>query len=296
MGVDITRESDGIRLTNGTVELRVATGFGPRITWFSEPGGDNVLAELGDLGIDLPDGRTYLLRGGHRLWAAPEVPEVTYEPDNDPVLVTESPSQLKLQQSASETVGIEKMIGVSLQDDSAVLTHTLTNRAIHPLQVAPWAITQLGVGGTAIIPLRQDLADPHGYQPNVAIAIWPYSGVNDNPFLMHDRLLLVDGNRTTPTKIGTSLDRGWLAYSRNGLVFVKRSQHVDGGTYVDLDASAQCYAGADFVELETLGQFTSLEAGASVTHIESWELHRIDPTTPPQDIPSLLDLDGGTTP
>ena len=65
----VTREADSIQLANSQFELKVSAQFGPRITSFSEPGGDNVLAELGDAGIGLPDGRTYLLRGGHRLWA-----------------------------------------------------------------------------------------------------------------------------------------------------------------------------------------------------------------------------------
>lgn len=292
--MDITRDADRIRLTNGHVELGVSTTFGPRITSFAEPGGENILAELGDLSIDLPDGRTFLLRGGHRLWAAPEVPEITYEPDNGPVSFVATAAGLELTQDASELVGIEKMIAVTIADDAVVLTHTLTNRRREPLPVAPWAITQLVIGGTAIVPLHRDLADPHGYQPNASIAVWPYAGVNDSPFLMHNRLLLIEANRSTPTKIGTSLDRGWLAYVRNGLVFVKRSQHVRSGTYVDLNASGQCYCDADFLELETLGPLAVLQPGESTTHVESWELHRIDPTTAPRDIPQLLDLDGGT--
>ena len=78
-------------LSNGSLELTVATGFGPRITEFAIRDDRNSLAELGEMAIELSCGRAYRMRGGHRLWVAPEVPEITYEPDNDPVAVARVP-------------------------------------------------------------------------------------------------------------------------------------------------------------------------------------------------------------
>ncbi len=291
----MTRQTESIRLSNGKVQLATATSFGPRLTSFSLIGGENVLAVLGDLGIDLPDGRSYSLRGGHRLWAAPERPEVTYEPDDAAVSIVETHCGVEVTQQASDAVGLEKMLGICLQDRTVELTHVLTNRGDRPIEVAPWAITQLAPGGTAIIPLRRELADPHGHQPNANITVWPYSGVDDSPFVMHDRLLLVNGDRTTPTKVGTALDRGWLAYLHAGVVFVKRAFHDPSGNYTDLGASGQCYCNSDFVELETVGQLATLHPQESVTHLETWELHRVNDSTSPQDIPELLNLDRRST-
>jgi hypothetical protein len=152
---------------------------------------------------------------------------------------------------------------------------------------------QLAVGGTGIVPLRRDPADAHGYQPNANTTVWPYTGVADSGFVIEDRFPLVDANRTGPTKVGTALDRGWLAYARNGTVSVKRSQLIAGGRYLDLGASAQCYCNAHFIELETPGELATLETNDSVPHIETWELHQISPTEPPRDSPGLLELDGG---
>ena len=286
--------SDSIRLVNEYHQLEVATTYGPRITGFSLRDGENIFAELRDLSIDLPDGRAYRLGGGHRLWAAPEIPAITYEPDGDPPLISDVSDGVKLTQPASGTSAIEKSIAVALTEQTAVVSHTLTNRRDKPIQLAPWAITQLAVGGTGIVPLRRQPADPHGHQPNANITVWPYTGVTDSGFTLEDRVLLIDANRTTPTKVGTSLDRGWLAYARNGLVFVKRSQLIAGGRYVDLGASAQCYCNAHFIELETLGEFVTLDTDESVSHAETWELHQVPDTTPPSEIPCLLELDGGT--
>ncbi|MCP4968020.1 MAG: hypothetical protein GY926_22650 [bacterium] len=280
---------------NRHLRLEAATNYGPRITAFSlRNGGDNIFAELGDLSIDLPDGRTYRLRGGHRLWAAPEVPAITYEPDNDPPVLEETSTGVHLTQPAPQHVAVEKSITVALVEHRAIVSHTMTNRGGKPLRLAPWAITQLAVGGTGIVPLRHQPADPNGHQPNANITLWPYTGSADSGFALQDRLLLVDANRTSPTKVGTSLDRGWLAYVRNGLVFVKRSQLIAGGRYLDLGASAQCYCNQHFIELETLGELVTLEQDESVSHNEIWELHQVPPTVPPSEIPHLLDLDGGT--
>ena len=234
------------------------------------------------------------MRGGHRLWAAPEVPEITYEPDNEPVAVNRTPTQITVSQSASDAVGIGKSIAITLGDGRVDLVHTLTNHGSAARDIAPWAITQLPVGGTAIIPLRSELADQHQLQPNASIVLWPYTGIDDSPFQIENRLLILDRKRTSPTKTGTQLGRGWLAYVNDGLVFVKRATHQNGGRYLDLDASGQVYASPEFVELETLGPQTLLAPGDAITHSETWELHTVDPDAPPAQIPELLNLDGGT--
>ncbi len=245
------------------------------------------------MGIDLPDGRRYTLRGGHRLWAAPEIPEITYEPDDEPVGIAVTSNQIVA--SGPSTASIGKSITANLKNDRVEVVHTLTNQGGEQIDVAPWAITQLVPGGTAVVPLPEPLADPHGLQPNASVVLWPYTGVGDSPFVLRDRLLLLDGDRDTATKVGVALTRGWLAYVRNGIVFVKRAEHRSGGNYLDLGASGQCYSSPDFLELETLGELATLDPGESVTHVETWELHAVAADTPPHEIPALLNLDGGRT-
>jgi hypothetical protein len=123
------------------------------------------------------------------------------------------------------------------------------------------------------------------------IVLWPYTGETDTPFQLRDRTILLDSNRTSPTKVGISLDRGWLAYVREGLVFVKRAAHVTGSDYPDLGASGQCYAGADFLELETLGALLTLAPGERATHTETWELRRLDSPVAAAEIARSLNLD-----
>ncbi|MDJ0925917.1 MAG: DUF4380 domain-containing protein [Acidimicrobiia bacterium] len=271
--------------------MTVATTFGPRVTAFRFVRGDNVFAELGDLSISLPDGRNYRLVGGHRLWVAPEIPEITYEPDDAPVAVSEEGSRLRIDQAASPATGIAKSLTLQFVDGRVEVMHSISNRGRAPIRIAPWAITQFPVGGTALLPVPVTPTDKHGLQPNAEIVLWPYTGIGDTPFLLHDRTMIIPSDRTEAAKVGTTLDRGWLAYVRDGLVFVKRARQIPEAEYLDRGAAAQCYCSADFVELETLAPVAALEPGAGVEHTESWELYEVDPNVEPPQIPEILGLD-----
>jgi hypothetical protein len=232
------------------------------------------------------------LAGGHRLWLAPEEPLTTYEPDDAPVVIEHAANALVVTQVAGAIAGVEKAVRAGFVGESVAVSHRLTNRRAQAIRVAPWAITQLPVGGTALLPLPRLPVDPAGVQPNAEIVLWPYAGVTDTPFELCNRLLLIDADRKDAAKIGTTLDREWLAYLRDGLVFVKRATVIQGAEYLDRGAAAQCYCSADFVELETLGPATTLQPGESTIHDEIWQLYEVDPATDPRSIPALLELDG----
>ena len=284
------------RLTNDHLSVQVARDFGPRIVSFSRPSGRNILAELGDLAIPLPDGRQYQLRGGHRLWAAPEVPEFTYEPDVAPVQLRTSGDTIEVADVGTDQHPLHKMMSVTLRSATVYVTHRLENRGPDPITVAAWAITQLPRGGVALLPLPDEQVDPNGLQPNGEIVLWPYTGLVDSPFRLADRLLVMDCTRSTPTKVGTTLARGWLGYLRDNELFVKRARHDPSARYLDRGASAQIYSNPDFAELETLGPVTTLRQGEAAEHTESWHLYGTEPGADPATVHRLLDLDGGTAP
>lgn len=279
-----------IRLENDRLVLEIASSFGPRITRFSLTGGSNVFAELGDLSIDLTGGQRYRLHGGHRLWVAPEIPEITYQPDDAPVTVNREESSVTVTQEATPPVNIEKVMQVTLHEASVEVVHLLTNRGEVARDVAPWAITQFPPDGTAVMPLPLDPADDHGLQPNAAIVVWPYSGVSDSPFTLDKRTIIIDTNRSDATKIGAALERGWLAYRLGESVFVKFASHNPQGRYLDMGASAQVYAGPNFTELETLSEQRILSPGGSAAHRETWKLYELDPATPPAEIAGNLGI------
>jgi hypothetical protein len=72
------------RVSNGEIELVVTGDVGPRVIRFGFIGGPNFFKEfpeqLGKSGEE-----KFQLRGGDRVWKAPEDPVATWAPDNVPV-------------------------------------------------------------------------------------------------------------------------------------------------------------------------------------------------------------------
>ncbi len=271
------RTTETVRIRAGDVELEAATAFGPRIVRFAPLGGPNLLAELGDLGIGLPDGRHFSFRGGHRLWLAPEVPEVTYEPDDEPVRIEVEDEVTRVTGTA---LGVEKTIQLTpLGGSSVAVQHLIVNRTARPRDLAPWAITQLRPGGTALMPITNDPKDAHGLQATTAVVGWSYTDWGSLSLDEANGVLHIDGTRTSPTKVGTALDRGWMAYVVAGWMFVKQAR-VASTSPVDMGATGQVYACADFVELETLGLPTIAAPGQAVSHREVWHLCRVPDSLP----------------
>jgi hypothetical protein len=258
-------------IDNGLITVEVATDFGPRIVGLRPAGGENLFAELGDLGFDLDDGRRFSFRGGHRLWLAPEVPEVTYEPDDAPVEATVGPGFV---QTTSSTGGVSKTVRVALAEDKAeiVVDHRVVNRGDETIEVAPWAITQLRTGGTALMPVGTEPPRPGRLQPSASVVGWSYTDWAGLEWDDDHGVVQVSGRRDFPTKIGTVLARGWLAYAIDGWVFAKYATVRQ--LSIDLGASGQVYVNKDFVELETLGAFVSLAPGESTSHSEAWRVFR----------------------
>lgn len=266
------------RFSTDTYELEVYTDAGPRISRYGVRDGENLLIDLPTASILLDDGREYRLRGGHRLWTAPEVPQRTYVPDDAPCVVTSAARTVTAVQPAPEEFPIERSITVSVGTTGVEVTHQLTNRSDSAIRLAPWAITQLVPGGVAIMPLDDQLADAHGLQPNRELVAWPYT---DLDAVSHrDGVVLISGEQSRPLKVGTPLTRGWLGYLNAKTLFIKRVTHQPGAVYADRGASGQVYANSEFVELETLGPLVDLEPSATTSHEEWWELHQVDTDDP----------------
>src|SRR5207245_5476249 len=101
------------RITNGEVELIIASDIGPRIMRYAFVGGQNVFKEFAE-GLGKSGEATWQLRGGHRIWAAPEDPVKTYAPDNGPVHVAIHGAVLEATEPPEPLTGLEKQITVKL--------------------------------------------------------------------------------------------------------------------------------------------------------------------------------------
>lgn len=263
---------DCVALENEHLSLLVTQSVGPRVISLHLKGGDNLFAELPDFATRRPDGRDFHFRGGHRLWHAPESMPRTYALDDDPVEIIQTGDSTSVTQQVEAETGIEKSMRISLTKDKAqvVIHHILTNRGLWSVECAPWAITQFKTGGAAILPQS---CQQTNLLPNRSLALWSYTNIANPHVTWGNEYILVRAEIQPPFKVGFPNPRGWLAYWLAGTLFVKRAAYDLHAKYHDFNSSSECYCNSRFIELETLAPIGQLEPGASVTHIETWELY-----------------------
>jgi hypothetical protein len=163
-----------IRITNGQVELLVATTFGIRVLSYRLADRGNVFG-LVERENPTSFGGAWHLRGGHRLWAAPEHPVDTYWPDDTDIAIGIEGTELTLTQPIEPPTGVEKSIALTLEEGSSrvVVRHRLINRGAAVVRIAPWALTVMRRGGQAIVPNGPFVPHPIGLLPRRSLVIWP---------------------------------------------------------------------------------------------------------------------------
>lgn len=265
------------RLTNGLVELIATADVGPRIIRFGFVGGDNEFKEYPGM-VGKTGGKEWRLYGGHRLWHAPEAAPRTYSPDNGPVAVEKIGNGLRLIQATESSTGIQKEIVMKMASKSAhvEVTHRLRNTNLWAVELAPWALSVMATGGTAIVPLPPRGSHPRDLAPVNTLTLWSYTDLSDPRWTLGFKYILLrqDVNAKLPQKIGAMVPDGWAAYARGGNLFVKKFQHQPGAAYADFGCSVETFTNKDMLEVETLGPLTELEPGATVEHVEHWFLLR----------------------
>jgi hypothetical protein len=265
-----------VRLANGEIELLVTAEVGPRIIRLGFIGEKNLLAEIeGQLGRS--GEKQWMMRGGHRLWIAPEEAPKTYELDNDPLQVEPIPGGVRTLQEPGPLTQVQKKMEITLsrKSNDIRIVHTLTNRGRRSVELAPWALTVMRAGGTAVIPLPRKIPHPELLTPNQQWSIWSYTDLGDPRWTMGRRYVLFrqDPHRG-PAKLGIAHREGWVAYQLESYLFVKRFTWKSGATYPDGGVNFETFSDQTCLELETLGPRTKLAPGRSVTHTESWSLFK----------------------
>jgi hypothetical protein len=262
-----------VRLEGERSTLFVTVSVGPRIIGLVGAG-PNVMAVLPHASLERLGGSPFRLLGGHRLWAAPEMPEITYELDERPCEVTSIEGGARVQ-APPDGAGFVKALEVRPSGDRWVVDHELRNAAEEPITVAAWAITQLRPGGTASLPLGERGS---GRVADRALVLWPYTDLDD-PRLRFGRdavdIEAVAG--TGPVKVGAAPGQGRASYRLGTEVFEKTVDVDPDLPRADLGAAVQVYVGQGFCELETLGPLVALEPGESTRHRETWELREEGP-------------------
>lgn len=261
-----------VRLSHQDLTLIVTIEVGPRVIFCSLDGKDN-LFYLNPDQAGVSGGEDWRIYGGHRLWCAPEAKEFTYVPDNQPVQVIVTGRGVRFS-APVETSGVLKVIVISPLEgkNGFKVEHIIENLGKQALHLAPWALTVMDAGGSAVIP--HNLDRPHQLLPTHSLSLWGYTDPGDPRLRWGNRYIQIrqDASAITPLKIGLQNPYGWAGYALNGQFFLKRFGWQENGGYPDMNCNFEAYTDAEILELESLAPLGDLAPGAVVAHVEEWEV------------------------
>lgn len=168
------------RVSNGDVELIVTGDVGPRIIRYGFVGGQNLFKEYSEQ-LGKSGEKEFQLRGGDRVWKAPEDPIATWAPDNVPVEITVTTSGLVARAPVEPTTSLQKEIEISMAPSGTQVTvsHRIWNSSLFTLEFSPWALTMMAPGGMAITgfpPRGSHLANLEATNP---LVMWAYTDLSD---------------------------------------------------------------------------------------------------------------------
>jgi hypothetical protein len=265
------------RVTNGEVELVVTSDVGPRIIRFGFVGGQNLFKEFPDQ-LGKTGEAQFQLRGGHRVWKAPEDPVATWAPDNVPVQIEITPDGLVAREPVEPLTKLQKEIAIHLAPSGTQVTviHRIANRSLFPLEFSVWAMSMMAQGGVAITGFPPRGHHPADLAATNPLVMWAYTDLSDKRWKFTKKYLMLrqDPNDAEAQKIGLFNPNTWVAYVLNGEAFVKQARADPARTYPDFGCAFETFTNNEFLEIETLSSLTKVLPDQAAEHVETWALHR----------------------
>ena len=265
------------KISNGTVELVVTGDVGPRIIRFGFIGGPNLFKEFSDQ-LGKTGEKDFQLRGGSRVWKAPEDPVASWAPDNVPVNIRITPNGVIATEPVEPSTQLQKEIEVSLAQSGSNVTvfYRITNHSWFPLEFSPWALTMMAQGGTIVSGFPPRGHHPQNLEATNPLVMWAYTDFTDPRWKFTRKYLTLhqDPNTKEAQKLGMFNPDTWAAYLLNGEVFVKRIKADPTKPYPDFGCSFETFTNNEFLEVETLGPLSKVAPGHTVELVEHWELFK----------------------
>jgi len=265
------------RVTNGEIEAIVTADVGPRIIRFGFVGGQNLFKEYTDQ-LGKSGEAAFQLRGGSRVWKAPEDPVATWAPDNVPVNIKVTPTGLIATAPVEPLTKFQKEIEISMEPIGTKVTvsNRITNHGLFPLEFSPWVLTMMAQGGMVVSGFPPRGTHPQNLEVTNPLAMWAYTDLSDPRWKFTKKFLTLrqDPNNSNAQKIGMFNKDTWAAYLLNGEAFVKRYTPDPSKTYPDFGCSFETFTNNEFLEIETLGPMTKVQPGQTVEQTEHWGLYK----------------------
>jgi len=265
------------RVSNGEIEAIVTGDVGPRVIRFGFVGGQNLFKEYADQ-LGKSGEAAFQLRGGSRVWKAPEDPVATWAPDNVPVNIKITPAGLIATAPVEPLTKLQKEIEISMEATGTKVTvsHRITNHGLFSLEFAPWVLTMMAQGGMVVSGFPPRGTHPANLEVTNPLAMWAYTDLSDPRLKFTKKYLTLrqDPNNSNAQKLGTFNVDTWAAYLLNGEAFVKRAKADPTKTYTDFGCSFETFTNNDFLEIETLGPVTKVLPEHTVEQVEHWGLYK----------------------
>jgi hypothetical protein len=265
------------RISNGEVELIATSDVGPRVIRFGFVGGQNVFKEfteqLGKSGED-----KFQLRGGDRVWKAPEDPVATWAPDNVAVEISATGNGLIARAPVEPLTHLRKEIEIRMAERGTDVTvvHRVSNESLFPLEYSAWALTMMAPGGVAISGFPPRGKHPANLEATNPLVMWAYTNLADKRWTFTKKYLALrqDPNNSNAQKLGMFNPHTWGAYVLNGEVFIKQAAGDAHASYPDFGCSFETFTNNEFLEMETLSPLKKVAPGETVEQTEHWSLHK----------------------
>ena len=275
---------NNVRIANEHAELIITLDVGPRVISYRTADGENVFKTF-DEHLGGTGETEWKSRGGHRLWLAPEDPVLSYIPDNAPVqhrVVSEL--EVEVENAPTDQLPVRKVMNVALEPDSmrVTVTHRAENRGTQGLTAATWGISVMAPGGIEIIPLPPLGEHPRDLLPTRNLILWAFTDMANPRWRWGRRFITLRQAQAGPTKLGLMHRESWVAYHRDGSLFLKTIGYDSSATYPDMGCNFETFTNEEMLEVEALGPLVELAPGAAASHIEQWQVFE-NVTAPPAD-------------
>lgn len=264
------------RIANGDIELVVTSDIGPRVMRCGFKDGQNLFAEM-PYQLGKSGESEWQIRGGHRLWTAPETVPDSYALDNSPVKVTLDGDFISLLQPIEPETQLRKEISIRVENSGeVVVTHRIENTGPKPRVVSAWALTVMAPGGVALATFPPRGTHGGNLLPTNPLVMWAYTNFSDPrwKFTRKHLMLRQDASMPAPQKAGLYNDHTFACYLLNGDLFVKRSEANRRSDYPDFHCSCEIFTNDQFLEVETLGAMVEVKPDSSIAHVEHWFVYR----------------------
>lgn len=260
-------------IDNGVIELGVPLHFGLRVAHFAFLNEPNVFfVQPRDMTRFCTD-EGWRIRGGHRLWLAPET-AADYAPDNDDITWRIEGETLVCTQARDTALGVVKTFEITLSENRAQVTHRVQNVSGKTRRAALWALSVMRPGGTLHVPLPQREG---GMDPLWHLSAWDYTVLGDERLRFEkDAIRVTQRPAAQKLKIGVGHPAGAVCYETGDVMFYKHIPLDKEGTYPDGGVSFECFISDDMAEIEGLSPLFDVAPGQTAVYTEMLELCRKD--------------------